>query len=76
MQFFDIAYIRPCSLAYFRDGGGVEPPDFLEHRVRQDATHFHCPSSAFFERRIIEIRVRISVQNLVRKLRRHRRIYR
>src|SRR5882724_936047 len=72
MQFLGVAHIRPRSLAYFRDGGGIEPPDLLEHRVRQNATHFHGASAAFFERSVIEIRVWISVQNLVRKLRRHR----
>ena len=68
MEFFGVTHIRPGIIAHLGDGRGIEPPNFSEHRIGQDATHFDGTSAALFERRIVEIRIGIGVQNFVGKL--------
>ena len=72
MQFIGIAHIRPSFFAYLGNRGRIEPPDFLEHRLRQHASHLHRTRPPLLKRRVIQIGVRIRIQNLMRKLRRNR----
>ena len=64
-----------CLFPHLRDRVLVEPADFLQHSLGQYAAHLHRARATFFQRSIVEIGVRIRVQNLVRKLRRHRRVH-
>ena len=76
VQFIRVAHIRPCFLLHLRDGGGIERADFFEYGRRQYAPHFDRPRPALFERRIVQVGIRIRIENLVRELRRHRRVHR
>src|SRR5260370_6807595 len=71
VQLFGVTYIRPGVLAHFGDGNGIEPANFSQHRIGQDAAHLDSTSAALFKWRIVEIGVGIGVQDLVRKLRWH-----
>ena len=54
-----------CAIA-----AGSSAPSSVASVRRQRAPHLHGPRAALLERRIVEIRVRIGVQNLVRERRR------
>ena len=51
----------------FVDRIRIERADLREHRLRQHAPHLHRARPPLLERRIVEIRVRIGVQDLVRE---------
>ena len=68
MQLFGVTDIRPGVVADGRDGSGIEPANFSQHGLGQHATHFDGAGAAFFKRGIVKVRVRIGVENLVRKL--------
>ena len=76
VQFIGVAHIGPSLLLHLRDGCGIERADFLQHRRRQHASHLNRPRAALLQRCIIKVRVRIRIENFVRKLRRHRRVHR
>ena len=65
-----------ASSPHLRDRRRIEFAHFFQHRLRQDAAHLHRARPPLFQRRIIEISVGIRIQNLVRELRRHRRVHR
>ena len=72
VQFIGVADVGPSLGFDLRDGRGIEASDFFEHRFREHAPHLDRARAAFFKRCVIEIGVRIGVQNLMRELRRHR----
>ena len=74
MQLIGIAHIRPGFFAHLRNRRRIEASDFFEHRFRQHPPHLHGARPPLFERRVVQIGIRIRIQNLVRKLRRNRRI--
>ena len=74
MQFIGVAHIGPDFGAHFGDCGGIEAADFREHGFGQRAAHLDGAGATLFEWRVIEIGVRIGVQDFVRELRRNRRI--
>ena len=74
MQFIGVADVRPRLLLHLRDGCGIERADFFEHRGRQHSPHFDGAGAAFLERCVVEVGVRIRIENFVRELRRYRRI--
>ena len=74
MQFVGVAHVGPGIGANFVDGRGIEASNFGEHRFGQHAAHFDGASAALFERGVVEIGVRIRVQNLMREGRGYRRI--
>ena len=69
-----IAHIRPGFLLNLRDGRRVKLANFFEHRFRQHAAHLNRSGAALFQGRVVEIGVRIGVQDLVRENRRNRSI--
>ena len=76
MQLISIPHIRPSLTPYLRDRPRIQPAHFLQHRLRQHPPHLHRACPPFLERRVIEIRIRIRIQNFMRELRRHRSIHR
>ncbi len=76
VQFIGVAHIGPRLLLHLRNGRGIEPADFLEHRCRQHSPHLNGTRTALFERRIIEVCIRICIENFVRELRRYRSVHR
>ncbi len=69
-----VADVRPRVVHDLVDRRRIEPADLTEDRFRQHPPHLDRARPPFLERRIVEIRVRIGVQDLVREGRRHRRI--
>src|SRR6516162_9281958 len=67
-QFVRITDIRPGSFTDLGYGVGIEVPDFTEHSLGQRAAQRDGPRAAFFERRVIEVRIGVGVENLVREL--------
>src|ERR1700694_4936139 len=63
------ADIRPSLLTHLGNRFRVQTAYFRKYGFGQGTAHFHGASAPLFERRIIEIRVGIRVQYLVRKLR-------
>ena len=61
---------RPGFGRDLRDGGGVERAGAVGVIGRQGAAHLHGAGAALFERRVVEIGVRIGVEDLVRERRR------
>ena len=76
MQLVAIAENGARLVADGRNGLLVEPANFLQHRFRQDAAHLYRARATLLQWSIIEIRVRICIQQFVRKLGGHRRIHR
>ena len=76
VQLIGIAHIRPCVAPHFIVSRRIKPAQFRCERFRQRAAHIYGARAALLERRIVEIGVRIGVQNFVREGRRHRRIHR
>ena len=74
VQLFRVAHVRPSFVTNFGNGLGVESANFSHYRFRQNAAHLDGAGAALLERSIIEIGVRIGVQNFVRELRGHGRI--
>ena len=74
MQLVAVANVGARLIANARDGLLIEPSDFVEHGLRQDASHLHGAGAALFQRSVIQIGVWIGVQDLVRELRGHRRV--
>ncbi len=72
MKLVRVANIWPRLLANFGYRSGIEPADFGEYRFGQHAAHFDGAGAALFEWGVVEICVRVGVQNLMRKLRGHR----
>ena len=62
-------------LAHFGNCRRVEAAHLGKNRFGQHAAHFDGAGSALLERRVIEVRERIRVQNFVRELRWHGRIH-
>ena len=67
VQFVGVAHVGPCVVLNLRDRRRIELADFFEHRLRQHAPHLDRPRAPFLERSVVEVRVRIRVQNLVRR---------
>jgi len=75
VQFIGIADHGPGFAAHFVDGSRIECADFAGlHSERPP--HLNGSSPAFLQRRIIEICIRVRVQNFVRERRWLRRIHR
>ena len=74
VQLVGVAHVRPGVVLHLRDRRRVERADLRQHRLRQHAPHLHRPRPPLLERRVVQIGVRIGVQNLVRERRRHRRV--
>ncbi len=72
VQLIGIAHVRPGLFPHLGNRRRIEASHFFEHRFRQHAPHLHRTRPALFERCVIEKRIRIRIQNLVRKLRRNR----
>ena len=75
VKFVRVAHVRPRLFAHFRDGRLVQSADFRKNGLRQHAPHFDGARAAFLEWRVVQIGVRIRVQNLVRELRRNGRVH-
>src|SRR5208283_4122341 len=65
VKFICIPRVRPRFRSYFRNCCRIQLPDFPKHRFRQHPPHLHSPRSAFLQRRVIQIRKRVCIQNLV-----------
>src|SRR5262249_51922497 len=76
MQLIRIAHVRPGFPLNLLNRCGIELSDLFKYGFRKYATHLDRARPTLFERRIVEIRVRVCVQDFVRELRRHRCIYR
>ena len=76
MQLLGVAYVGPRLVAHFGNSLRIEPADFSQYRLRQDAAHLDRTGAALFERRIVEIGIGIGIKNFVGKLRWNRRVYR
>ncbi len=76
MQLIRIPHIRPSLFPHLRNRIRVQLAYFLQHRSRQHPPHLDRPRTPLLERRIVKVGIRIGIQNLVGKLRRHRRIHR
>jgi hypothetical protein len=74
VQLIRVADVRPGVRDDLLDGVLIERADLGEHCLRQRPAKLHGPRPPFFQRRVIEIGVRIRVQNFVRELRWHRRV--
>ena len=66
--------VRPCLRPDSRDGLRVEPPEVGRARRVEPAPPRHRPRAAFFEGGIVEERIRLRVQYLVRERRRLRQV--
>ena len=75
MELIRIAHVGPRFFADLRNRCRIQPANFGKHSFRQHAAHFHRPGAAFFERGVIEIRIRIRIKNFVGKLRRNRSLH-
>ena len=74
MQLVAVANIGPRLFADPRNRRLVEPSHFLQNRFRQHSPHLHGTRTPLFQRSIVEVRVRVRIQDFVRELRRHRRV--
>ena len=74
VEFVCVAHVWPRFSAYFGDGCGSSLPISDRTASGKHAPHLHGAGAAFFEGRVIEICIRIGIQDFVRKLRRHGRI--
>ena len=74
MEFIGIAHDRPGFLDDLVDRRLVQRAHSARQIRGQGATHFHGPCPAFFKRGIVEIGVRIGIQNFMAERGRHRRI--
>src|SRR5579863_7992760 len=72
MQFVCVAHVWPSFFANLRNRRGIKLSDFLEYRFRQDPPHLYGTSPPLFERGVVEIGIRIRIEDLMRELRRHR----
>src|SRR5260370_1305402 len=72
VEFLSVADVWPSVITDACDGGGVEAANLGQNCFGKNAAHFDSAGAALFERGVIEERVRIGVQDFVRKLRRHR----
>ena len=70
MQFIGIAHDRPSLLGDDRDGLGVEGRGTVEHLGSQRPAHLHGAGPALFERGVVEIAVRVRVQDFMAERRR------
>ena len=75
MQFVGIPDVRPCLFADLCNRRRIELPNFLQNGFGQNPTHLHRTGSPLFQRRIVEIGVRVRVENFMRELRWHGRIH-
>ncbi len=76
VQLIRIPHIGPGFFPHLLDGGGIKFADFFKHRLRQHPPHLNRPRASFLQRSVVEIGIRIRIQNFVRELRRHRRVHR
>src|SRR5579859_4945075 len=74
MQLMLITKVGPALSAYRVDGRLVQPPRLLQDAVRNTTSQRDSTDATLFEPGLIEIRVGIRVQQLMRKLRRNWRI--
>ena len=74
MQFVCIPRIGPGVGAHFGNRFRRQCSDFAGHLRRQNTSHLHRARAALFQRCIVQVRVGIRIQDLVRELRRNRRI--
>ena len=65
MQFFRIANIGPGFVTDLGNCRRVQTANFRQDGIGEGAAHFHGPSATLFEWSIVEIGVRIGVENLV-----------
>ena len=65
VQFVGVANVRPGFFADCCNRGWIQAPDFREHRLGQGAAHLHGTGAALLKRSIIEVGVRIGIQNFV-----------
>ena len=70
-----IADVRTNLFTDFRDGQRIEPAHFAQHTLRHSAAHLNSACTTLLQRRIVKKRVGIRIQNLMRELRRRRRVH-
>ncbi len=73
VQFVNVARFGPSLLADFGDGRAVQLAK-LASQPGIDAAQRHRPGAPFFQGRVVQKRIGIGVENLVRHRRRRRRI--
>ena len=71
VQFIRIAHDGPGLPLYFLNRCRVQGPDLAGQLSRQRAPHFHRPRPPLLQRRIVEKRIGVGIQDLVRERRRH-----
>ena len=75
MQLIGVARHRPGLGGHFGDRRRIQSAHALRHVRMQAAPQLHRPRPPLFEGRVIEISVRIGIENLVRERRRLSRIH-
>ncbi len=68
MELFGIADVWPGVVAHRGNSGRVEAADLRQNSCGKDTAHFDGAGAAFFERGIVEVSVRVGVQDFVGKL--------
>ncbi len=76
VELVGIPRLRPRLGSHAFDGGGIQRPEIRRARRLTRASRLHRVRPPLLERRIVEERVRIRVQNLVREARWFRRVTR
>ena len=67
VQLIGIAHLRPRFRRHLRDGLGIERPGVRGKLGRERTAQLHRAGTAFLKRRVIEKRVRVRVEDLVRE---------
>jgi hypothetical protein len=65
VKLVSIADHRPGFAGHFGNGIRIESADLSCHFGRQCAAHLHGPRPPFFKRRVIQVGVRIRIEDLV-----------